>query len=96
MIAIDFQFKALTTIKKNPAIYVNFEFKNKSLYMKNDSEQSLYLTYVLTGDFQNIVFIIVINTYYLVYNKITLSIHFVKNRHCVNNSVFYIFFRFFF
>lgn len=77
-------------------MYVNFEFNNKSLYMKNDSERSLYLTYGLTGEFQNIVFIIVINTYYLVYNKITISIHFVKNQYCVNNPVFYIFFSFFF
>lgn len=74
MIAIDFQFKVLTTIKKNPTMYVDFEFNNKLLYMKNDSERSLYLTYGLTSDFQNIVFIFVNNTYYLVYNKITIYI----------------------
>jgi len=92
MFAIDFQFKVLTTIKKNTAIYyVKFEFNDKSLHMKNDSDRSLCLTHGLTGDCQTIVYIIVINIYYLNYNKITKSILF-KHRCCVNNFLFYIFF----
>jgi hypothetical protein len=65
MFAIYFQFQVLTTIKKkNTAIYyVQFEFNDKSLHMKNDYDRSLCLTHGLTGDCQTIVYILLLLIY---------------------------------